>query len=97
MSVRHRRSVQQVVTNFDLTICQIWYDGAHVYASHPQDIRDKRATLQSDYVVALMRGNPYIRKRLDKYMKRGFSISVEGARETFEVLPTDKYLSLIHI
>ena len=91
MSVRHRRSVQQVVTNFDLTICQIWYDGAHVYASHPQDIRDKRATLQSDYVVALMRGNPYIRKRLDKYMKRGFSISVEGARETFEVLPTDKY------
>jgi hypothetical protein len=90
MSVRHRRSVQQVVTNFDLTICQIWYDGAHVYASHPQDIRDKRATLQSDYVVALMRGNPYIRKRLDKYMKRGFSISVEGARETFDVLPTDQ-------
>jgi hypothetical protein len=90
MSVRHRRSVQQVVTNFDLTICQIWYDGAKVYASHPQDIRDKKATLQSDYVIALMRGNKFIRNRINKYMKRGFSISVEGATETFEFLPTDK-------
>ena len=89
MSVRHRRSVQQVVTNFDLTICQIWYDGAHVYASHPQDIRDKRATLQSDYVISLMRGNMYIRKRLDKYMKRGFRISIDGMADHFEVLPSD--------
>ena len=91
MSVRHRRSVQQVVTNFDLTICQIWYDGAHVYASHPQDIRDKRTTLQSDYVLSLMRGNQYIRRRLDKYMKRGFSISIAGMADNFELLPTDRY------
>ena len=89
MSVRHRRSVQQVVTNFDLTICQIWYDGAHVYASHPQDIRDKKATLQSDYVISLMRGNRFIRKRLDKYMKRGFRISIDGMADHFEVLPSD--------
>ena len=90
MSVRHRRSVQQVVTNFDLTICQIWYDGAHVYASHPQDIRDKRATLQSDYVLSLMRGNEYIRKRMDKYMKRGFRISMDGMADNSELLPTDR-------
>ena len=90
MSVRHRRSVQQVVTNFDLTICQIWYDGAHVYASHPQDIRDKRATLQSDYVLSLMRGNQYIRKRLDKYMKRRFRISMDGMADNSELLPTDQ-------
>jgi len=91
MSVRHRRSVQQVVTNFDLTICQIWYNGVKVYATHPQHIREKKGTLQSDYVISLMRGNKFIRTRLQKYMKRGFSISVEGMAENFELLPTDDY------
>ena len=91
MSVRHRRSVQQVVTNFDLTICQIWYNGVKVYATHPQHIREKKGTLQSDYVISLMRGNKFIRNRLQKYMKRGFSISVEGMAENFELLPTDDY------
>lgn len=78
MTVRNRRTPEQVVTNFDLTFCQIWYDGVHVYATDPEDIRLKRGTLQADYVEALRSGNNFLSRRMRKYIQRGYTILVDG-------------------
>ena len=49
MSVRTKRSPLAVVNNFDLTFCQVWYDGESVFASHPDDIKTKSGKLQKEY------------------------------------------------
>ena len=46
MAVRNSRSPLDVVQNFDLTFCQIWYDGTNVFATHPDHIRTKKGYLQ---------------------------------------------------
>jgi hypothetical protein len=78
MSVRHKRSPLQVVQNFDLTVCQTWYDGRDVYATHPEDIQNMTATLQGDYVRVLLQGNRFLRKRMEKYNTRGYEIKIGG-------------------
>ena len=77
MTVRTHRTPLEVVNNFDLTFCQVWYDGEKVYASHPQHIIEKKGMLQGDYVTTLLEGNMFLRTRIKKYMKRGFKISME--------------------
>lgn len=77
MIVRNRRTPLQVVNNFDLTFCQIWYDGEHVYASHPEDVRNKKGTLQGEYVPLYVQGNPFLRKRIKKYINRGYEIKLD--------------------
>jgi hypothetical protein len=69
-------TIQQVVSNFDLTFCQVWYDGIAVHATHMQDIRSKKGSLQPEYHTAYLAGNSFIQKRMDKYRKRGFTIAV---------------------
>ena len=78
MAIRGRRTPQQVATNFDLTFCQIWYDGEAVYASHPDHIREKRGVLQGDYVQSFINGNKFLQQRIRKYRLRGFTISIEA-------------------
>jgi len=77
MGVRLRNNPLNVVQNFDLTFCQVWYDGEMVYATHPQHIKDRKGLLQNDYVTSLMNGNKFIQNRIRKYKSRGFQISVE--------------------
>ena len=77
MSVRTKRSPLSVVNNFDLTFCQIWYDGVSVYASHPDHIDAKRGVLQGDYTKMFLRTNKFLRERVNKYRKRGFEIALD--------------------
>jgi hypothetical protein len=49
MAVRNARSLLDVVQNFDLSFCQVWYDGKGVWATHPQDVKTKSGVLQGDY------------------------------------------------
>lgn len=65
----------KVVTNFDLTACQIWYDGKDVKTTH-LDILDKISYLNDDYLNELMAGNVYIMKRIQKYAQRGLTIKL---------------------
>lgn len=67
----------EVVQNFDLTFCQIWYDGKTVYASFPEHIKNKSGFLQNDYVQMYMAGNQVTKKRMLKYINRGFQISIK--------------------
>ena len=78
MAVRNSRSPLDVVQNFDLTFCQIWYDGENVFATHPDHIRTKKGYLQKDYVPILLSGNKFLKTRLDKYRRRGYKITTES-------------------
>ena len=77
MSIRNKRTPLSVVNNFDLTFCQVWFDGSDVYASHPDHIKEKKGDLQKEYVLTLMWGNQFLRKRINKYMNRGFVINID--------------------
>jgi hypothetical protein len=81
MSIRNRRSVQEVVSHFDLTFCQIWFDGAQVFATHPDHILRKAGSLQPDYHEAFLDKNRFILHRLEKYVARGYTIETPIAEE----------------
>ena len=72
MAVRNKRTPLAVVKNFDLTYCQIWYDGEMVYATHPEHIKHKIGYLQKDYIVNYLKGNPFLKSRIWKYTANGF-------------------------
>ena len=77
MSVRTKRSPLAVVNNFDLTFCQVWYDGESVFASHPDDIKTKSGKLQKEYCKTLLEGNRFLKRRIQKYISSGFKIGFE--------------------
>jgi hypothetical protein len=66
MAVRNARSPLDVVQNFDLSFCQIWYDGKGVWATHPEHVKTKSGILQGDYVkVLLEHNNKFLKRRKD--------------------------------
>jgi hypothetical protein len=79
MSVRNSKSPLEVVQNFDLTFCQVWYDGKNVFATHPDHIVQRVGYLQGDYVKLFMAKNEFLKKRLEKYTQRGFEIRFDPA------------------
>ena len=42
-----------VVQNFDLTFCEIWFDGEKVYATDIDGILNKSGTIRQEYKEAL--------------------------------------------
>jgi hypothetical protein len=90
MAVRNSQSVINVVNNFDLTFCQIWYTGEHIFASHPNHILERKGVLQGDYTKTFMEGNVFLARRMMKYRRRGFEIHLDPAFATTGVLPAIK-------
>jgi hypothetical protein len=74
MAVRNKRTPLQVVNNFDLTFCQVWFDGVDCYATFPDHVNKKEGWVQKDYLPLLYRGNHFIKDRIHKYKRRGFKI-----------------------
>lgn len=74
MTVRNKKSPLEVVQNFDLTFCQVWYDGKDVWATHPEHIVERVGYLQGDYVKLFLAKNMFLQRRLKKYQRRGFEI-----------------------
>lgn len=69
--------VRQVVTNFDLSFCQVWYDGQTVETNHERDILTKHGFLQKEYQESLFQKfNWFIISRILKYNQRGFKVQV---------------------
>ena len=77
MSLRKSTTPVKVCSNFDLTMCQVWFDGTTVFATHPDHIREKRGYLQNDYINTFIEGNQFLRRRLTKYKNRGFTIEYD--------------------
>ncbi len=86
MAVRNKRTPLRVVNNFDLTFCQVWYDGNHVYASHPDHIREKKGFMSAEYIPTFLAGNRFLAKRTKKYLDRGFTILPDPAAPSLQDL-----------
>lgn len=71
---------ESVVTNFDLSFCETWWNGEHVFAADPDGVRGKAGILKPDYLECLVReNNKFILRRIKKYRNRGFLVDVFGA------------------
>lgn len=70
--------ITDVVTNFDLTFCQIWFDGENVLCTNKQHILDKHGKLNDEYLQSYANGNEFIKNRIRKYIYRGFQIDYNG-------------------
>jgi flavodoxin len=67
----------EVVSNFDLTFCETWYDGIDVWSNYKDDLLNLRGKLKPDYVDALLKNfNKFIQERIIKYTRRGFKIEI---------------------
>ena len=89
MSVRNKRKPINVVNNFDLTFCQVWFDGTDVFASHGLDVETKTGSLQPEYFKAHRKHNKFILNRLEKYRDRGYDIVINDIESNNE--NNDKY------
>jgi hypothetical protein len=79
MIIPNDMPITTVVTNFDLTFCQVWYDGTAVYSDHKQDVLSKRGRLQPAYTQSLFHHfNQFIVDRISKYRQRGYQISYDN-------------------
>ena len=68
---------KDVVSNFDLTFCEIWFDGKDVYANYKDDVLQKRGLLKDDYLELLfIDNNKFTKNRIEKYKNRGFEIYI---------------------
>jgi hypothetical protein len=65
-----------VPENFDLSFCKVWWNGNEVFATNPDDIRNKTGTLSVEYVSALLQGNRFTLDRITKYKNRGFKVTI---------------------
>lgn len=72
------KDVHDVVKNFDLTCCQVWWDGDKYDGTHIEITLNKEAFLRKSYVETFIRTfNYFTMNRLNKYTKRGFTIIYE--------------------
>jgi len=92
MSVRKRRTPVEVCSNFDLTFCQVWFNGTTVFATHPEHIRQKAGFLQGDYIQALLSGNEFLKTRIKKYKRRGFKITYDPSVTKHSIPSIDEIL-----
>lgn len=76
MVINTNTPVLNVINNFDLTCCQLWYNGSEFNGSHLEDIKQKKAQLNKDYIESLLNNNYFIKNRIEKYTKRGFEIKI---------------------
>ena len=95
MSVRNKRTPLAVVNNFDLTFCQVWYDGESVFASHPDDIKSKNGKLRKEYCKTLLEGNRFLKRRVQKYIKSGFKIGFEEGCVTNKSILNDIFSQIV--
>jgi hypothetical protein len=81
MTVRNSKSPLDVIKAFDLTFCQVWYDGDKVYANYPEDIKNKIGSLEDSYTIPLLNMNKFLVERYEKYTNRGFNIKINYPEE----------------
>jgi hypothetical protein len=79
MVVDNGITLQDVVMNFDLSFCKIWYDPIKgVDGPGINDAKEKKGTLSPDYLKTFFSGNIYTHKRILKYMQRGYEVNINA-------------------
>lgn len=72
--VHNSMKLNKVVETFDLTCCQVWYDGTSIYAKYPEMIMERKSQINPLYIHQLLKGNKSTHNRIRKYINRGFEI-----------------------
>lgn len=76
--------LESVVTNFDLTFCEVWWDGHVVRAVDPEGLRTNRGQLKPAYHTAFFQeANTFLLRRVLKYRQRGFLVDLRAAALAF--------------
>jgi hypothetical protein len=78
IEVNSDRLPTDVIKNFDLTFCENWYDGKTVYMAYPEHVKTKHGFLENHYLNLYYQGNMVLKKRMKKYIDRGFKISIHN-------------------
>jgi hypothetical protein len=81
MTIRNSKTPIDVVKNFDLSFCQVWYDGEKTYAVYPEDMKSMKGFVTGDYIKPLMNNNSFLVKRYKKYTDRCFEILIRPTGE----------------
>lgn len=76
LMILHERSPVECASNFDLTCCQVWFDGENLDGTHLKQTLKYKAWIRDDYVPCFISGNDFTHKRVKKYTKRGFDITL---------------------
>lgn len=74
---------ENVVTNFDLNICEIFTNGESIYTTSKENyinIIEKNASLKKDYHKCYFEENRFILSRLKKYMLKDYEISINSSK-----------------
>jgi hypothetical protein len=67
-----------VVSNFDFTFCEVWFDGKEVNGTYLDDALAGRGILRKEYVRAMtIERNRFTLTRMEKYIRRGYIIAIE--------------------
>lgn len=76
MLIEESTTPLQVVQNFDLSFCEVWYDSSdNKLKGNLKDAVSKKGYLEPEYTESLLKHfNIFILKRIRKYVKKGYSI-----------------------
>jgi hypothetical protein len=96
MAVRSKKTPAEVCSNFDLTFCQVWFDGTNVFATHPDHIRQKKGYLQGEYIDTFVQGNKFLKDRIRKYQRRGFTIEYDPSSTSVKLPVIADVLQTFH-
>ena len=85
---------KQVVQNFDLTFCEIWFDGKTVDATDIDGVLNKKGFLRKEYTDSLLtKFNKFLIDRIKRYSKRGFNITINTQQDSYNI-NTDEIVNL---
>lgn len=77
---------KQIVQNFDLTFCEIWFDGITVDATDINGVLNKKGFLRKEYTDSLLtKFNKFLIDRIRKYSKKGFNITINPDQESYDI------------
>ena len=77
---------KQIVQNFDLTFCEIWFDGKTVDATDINGVLNKKGFLRKEYTDSLLtKFNKFLIDRIRKYSKKGFNITINPDQESYDI------------
>lgn len=83
MYIRNSKSVEDVVTNFDFTCCQTYYDGKSVKTTDLELTLKMKYKITKDFAKFYKNPDKYGKRRLDKYKDKGFrKVKIDSVEST---------------
>ncbi len=73
---RNNKYPLDVVQNFDLTCCEIWFDGEKTECSDINVFKTRIAPMRPIYIKEYMNGNKFLQSKVRKYMQMGWRIKI---------------------